>query len=211
MYSKVIFLLCVSGAVTEAASSQPCDCQIVMLLDATFDVNIFGVQQFEDQKDLVKKLFSTPYFDHFERLAMGYYDYYTTLTSFKYFANEADVVNFVDSINVNPVQHTHLIRALDFVYQQNYTSISGNQINFIFFVSDFESAEVKEGRSKAKALQDSGARVVLIGHGNFKDNYVRVDLLTQVTNDPSTVFKWDQNDRMPADDYQSWFKQVLGC
>ncbi|KAI6217733.1 hypothetical protein M3Y95_01205400 [Aphelenchoides besseyi] len=192
-------------------SDKPCDGRIVILLDASMSWDGFSNQQFEDQKTLVKKLFVGPYFDHFERLALGSYDGRTGYTTyFGDFRNEMDVQRELDDIEQSN-ELTYLKGALETVDLQDFTSISGDRVVVVIFVSDLEDNEIHEGRQLTEKLQNLGIRLVLVGHGNFKDDYVNVSRLARVTNDPSVVFKWEDDKRLPADDYQTWFQQVIGC
>ncbi|KAI6186101.1 hypothetical protein M3Y98_00096200 [Aphelenchoides besseyi] len=149
-----------------------------------------------------KNLFNTPYFDHFEHLAIGsYLDIDARLSNFGDFKNKTDVFNYMNSLKAVGIN----------VYNKNYTSIPGDQITVVVFVSDFEKNEIKNARFYAKKLQDQKVRLVLVGHGNFKHHWLTMDQLIRITNGQSTAFKWDDGRSLPGDEYQSWFKQVLGC
>ncbi|KAI6204322.1 hypothetical protein M3Y94_00660500 [Aphelenchoides besseyi] len=187
----------------------PCGGHIVVVLDASKSWDGFSEEQFNDQNYVVRKLFIAPYFDHYERLALAYYSNTTSLASFGDFSDQSDVANYVRSIERSSV--TFLTRALTRVYNNNYPLSANDKLTIVFFVSDIEEYEVQNARSWAQKLQDQGVRLVLVGHGNFKEDYVDVDRLAAVTNDPTTVFKWKDMESLPDDDYQTWFKEVLAC
>ncbi|KAI6218600.1 Von Willebrand factor, type A domain-containing protein [Aphelenchoides besseyi] len=200
-----------SGRTTIQSVDKPCDGQIALLLDASTSWNAFTKQQFEDQKDLVKKLFVAPYFNGFKRLAIGsYLSYRVDITDFGNINNETQLERKLSYIFEGDVL-SYLDQGLKSIYNKLASSWTYDKIVVVFFVSDIEEIEIDESRQWAKKLQDQGVRLILVGHGNFKDDYVNVDRLARITNDPSVVFKWDDGKRLPADDYQTWFKQVLGC
>ncbi|KAI6220693.1 hypothetical protein M3Y95_01023000 [Aphelenchoides besseyi] len=208
MLNRLFFFVVLSVAFVSA--SKPCDGQIVIVLDASHDSAAFDGLDFVYQNTLVKELFTSPYFDDFERLAIGAYSYGTNLTDFGDFHNQQDVADYVDSIQQDSNWGTWLQLGLYYVIEQNYTASPGN-LTIIFFVSDLEYYEVDDSRAYAVELQNKGVRLVLIGHGDFNQDFINMDRLAQVTGDPNTVFKWEDGERLPAKDYQDWFKQVLGC
>ncbi|KAI6231523.1 hypothetical protein M3Y95_00390800 [Aphelenchoides besseyi] len=209
-FSQVIG--CPQAAITTLKpSTSLCDGQIVIMLDASMSWEAFSKQQFDDEKELIKKLFVGPYFKNFERLAIGSYALRANLSNFGDLHSESDVASHVHSIQEDATHITWLTNALNDTYNKNYQSDWGDKINIIFFVSDIEEYEVNLSRPFAKKLQDQGIRLVLIGHGNFKQDYVSVDRLARVTGDASAVFKWNDGESLPSDDYQQWFRQVLAC
>ncbi|KAI6208897.1 hypothetical protein M3Y96_00163700 [Aphelenchoides besseyi] len=156
-----------------------------------------------DEKSLFQRLLVSPYFDHFERLAIGFYAFNTNLSNFGDFVSETDVAQYLQSIQQYPNYINWLKNALMDVNNKNYPAISGDPITLLIFVSDIEENEVSDATEQAKQLQDQGVRVVLVGHGDFEDDFVNLDRLTRVTGDPSTALKWDDKKSLPADDYQT--------
>ncbi|KAI6231336.1 hypothetical protein M3Y95_00370900 [Aphelenchoides besseyi] len=201
----------VSSSSKSPESKSPCAGRVVVVLDASTSWIGFSTDQFNDEKSLLQQLLVGPYFNHFERLVIGFYAFDTNLTNFGDLGSESDVVQYLHSIQQSPNHITWLKNALMDVYYKNYPAISGDPITVVIFVSDIEENEVNDAAEQAKQLQDQGVRLVLVGHGNFKDDFVDLDRLTRITGDSSTALKWDDDKSLPADDYQTWFKQVMGC
>ncbi|KAI6185254.1 hypothetical protein M3Y98_00002900 [Aphelenchoides besseyi] len=186
-----------------------CRKQILLVLDASMKWIGLTEKQFNHQKKLVKSLFIGSYFDDFERLALGFYTNSTNLTTFGDFRNEFDVAKYVDSIERDSTLLSYLQNGLQDIYDKAY-SWDGN-FTVIFFVSDLETSEVETARQKAKQLQDSGVCLVLVGHGDFNDDYVNMDRLAYVTGDPNTVFEWENNFGLPFPNYVQWFNEIIDC
>ncbi|KAI6231230.1 hypothetical protein M3Y95_00359300 [Aphelenchoides besseyi] len=208
MWSCFLAILLVVSAVN---ADNPCNGNVVVVLDASASTwTPFNTQMFNDQNNLITNVFTSPFFDHFERVAIGSYNKYVQLTQFGIFRSASDVAAYVESIeqSADPV---YLQNGLAEVYNHNYPAVSTGKITVIFFVSDIRLSEVDSSRTWAKDLQDQGVRVVLIGHSAGSDNTFNINRLQAITNDSSTVFNWDPTKSLPDDDYQQWFKDVIGC
>ncbi|KAI6186100.1 hypothetical protein M3Y98_00096100 [Aphelenchoides besseyi] len=97
-------------------------------------------------------------------------------------------MSLIMSIQQDSNWGTWLPLGLYYVIEQNYTASPGN-LTVIFFISDLEYYEVDDARAYAIELQNKEVRLVLIGHGDFNQDFVNMDRLAQVTGDPNTVFK----------------------
>ncbi|KAI6220771.1 hypothetical protein M3Y95_01031300 [Aphelenchoides besseyi] len=184
----------------------PCRNQLLLVLDASMNWIGLTDKQFNHQKELVKSLFTDLFFDDFEKLALGFYSNSTNLTNFGDFRSESDVAKYADSIERDPTRLSYLQKGLQDVYDKGY-SWKGN-FTVIFFVSDLETSEVEDARQKAKQLQDAGVHLVLVGHGDFDDDYINMDRLAYVTGDSSAVFKWEEGYGLPFPNYVQWFNEV---
>ncbi|KAI6198580.1 hypothetical protein M3Y96_00534300 [Aphelenchoides besseyi] len=185
-----------------------CGRQILVLLDTTADSEAFTMSDFDAQNNLINNLFTDSNFIEFERLAIGFYSNKANLTEFGDFYEQSDVSDFVNSIEPDYDNALYLPKVLKAIYEHHYSWSINSTI--IVFLSDVETAEVEPARRYAKAIQDFGIRLVLVGHGDFEDDYVSVDRLVEITGDPDVVFKWDPDTGLPKD-YVGWFNQVLGC
>ncbi|KAI6217092.1 hypothetical protein M3Y95_01240300 [Aphelenchoides besseyi] len=193
---------------------EPCEGAINILLDSSGgyrqgDGEPFTKQQFTNQKELVKKLMVSPYFNSFERLSIGHYSTIVQTSGIGYFKDEDDVVKYVDSIRRDTRSFSRLddcLDKLDFIFEPLL-----NITTYIIFVSSLEASEVADALFHADSLQNQGVRIVLIGHGNYISNSINVQQLTNVVQDPRLVFTWNNEDEFPAEDIHQWFNDVLDC
>ncbi|KAI6212413.1 hypothetical protein M3Y94_00020600 [Aphelenchoides besseyi] len=206
MWKQLLFLLLLN--ITRAFSASPCNGRFLLVLDQSVTWNGFSSTEFNDQKELVKNLLSPPYFDHFERLALGGYEQSAYLTNFGDCEDQSDVADFLNQTKQEQYASC-LVCALNDIKNHRYFF---NKMTIVIFVSFIDEYDVRDARELAKQLQDQGARLVLIGHGKFtNEDWISIDRLSRITGDPSAVFKWDDGKSLPADDYHQWFKQVLDC
>ncbi|KAI6178031.1 hypothetical protein M3Y98_00456800 [Aphelenchoides besseyi] len=150
------------------SSLNPCDGKIVVVLDASVEYITFSTEMFNNQNNFVKTLFSGPYFDSYERLALGSYNRNNpNLTRFGDFCGESDVTRYVDSIQQD----------------QHFTSTIQSQ----FFVSVIYGYSLDSAREYTQKMQAQGVRVAFIGHSQTPLN---IQLLNNLSDDYKNWFKW---------------------
>ncbi|KAI6202774.1 hypothetical protein M3Y94_00479300 [Aphelenchoides besseyi] len=195
---------------TTEPPTSPCNGKIVVVMDSSMERDGFTKRQFIDQKHFVEKLLLSSSFDHYERLAIAYYSNSTIITELGDLRDMSEVGNYLNLIKQQN-SLPFLTRALERVYDQNYLSNSQDKATAIVFVSDVEEYEIQKANLWAKKLYDQGVRLILVGHGNFKEGYVNINRLADITDHPNTAFEWADNRNVLTDDYETWFKQALNC
>jgi len=178
----------------------PCDGQVIVMLDRSSGLSL---DAFNNQLSFVGiKLFSSDIFSKYARLSLGSYgEYEADSYSFGDFTNSADVLNYVQYVAQDSTNGSLWLALANIESEDDPPA---TPFTAIVFVSTLDEATATQAQLEAQRLQDQGARVYLVAHGDD----VSTDLLAKVNGDASLVYRWEVTDE-EIPDYANWFKKAI--
>lgn len=174
--------------------------------------------RFQNEKRFIgHRLFADHFFNHFERLAIGYYgEVGNYIDEFGSLRSADDVAFAVDSWR-SPIKHNSLRRLVIISKTEDSTLLSRSlddilqrQGDFapstvVIFVSKNDASIVREAQPSADALKKRGTRLVLVGLGGLNLQPLR----PLVSQDRDLNSAWDARSQQTPPNYRNWFRSLV--